>query len=194
VEVLRDKHGMPHIFAQTEADLFRTLGWTHAQDRFWQMEQARRTAQGRLAEIFGEPALEADRFCRIVGFQRAAEADEAALDATTRQALTWYVAGVNAYLTSHPGRVSAEHNLLRVPVEPWRVVDTLGAAKVLAWSMSGNWQSELTRLLLNQHLDAYTAADLEPDYPAEAPIMLEGVGSAEQVRSAERRRAAAHPV
>jgi penicillin amidase len=182
VEVLRDKHGIPHIVAQREDDLLRTLGWTHAQDRFWQMEQARRTAQGRLAEIFGEPALEADRFCRIVGFQRAAEADEAVLDATTRQAISWYVEGVNAYLTAHPGRVSAEHNLLRVPVEPWRTVDTLGAAKVLAWSMSGNWQSELTRLLLNQHLDAYTAADLEPDYPAEAPIILEGVGSAEQVR------------
>jgi penicillin amidase len=182
VEVLRDKHGIPHIFAQTEADLFRTLGWTHAQDRFWQMEQARRTAQGRLAEIFGAPALDADRFSRIIGFQRAAEADEAVLDAATRQSLSWYTEGVNAYLANHVGRVSAEHNLLRVPVEPWRVVDTLGAAKVLAWSMSGNWESELTRLLLNQQLDAYTAADLEPDYPADAPILLEGVGSSEQVR------------
>jgi len=182
VEVLRDKHGIPHILAQTEADLFRSLGWTHAQDRFWQMEQARRTAQGRLAEIFGEPALDADRFCRIIGLQRASEADETALDEATRQRLAWYTAGVNDYLEQHPGRVSAEHNLLRVPVEPWRVVDTLGAAKVLAWSMSGNWQSELTRLLLNQHLDVYTAADLEPDYPADAPMILEGVGSAEQVR------------
>ncbi|MFO7632575.1 MAG: penicillin acylase family protein [Caldilinea sp.] len=182
VEILRDRHGVPHIYAQSEADLHRALGWVHAQDRFWQMEQARRTAQGRLAEIFGEPALDADRFCRIVGLQRAAEADEAALDPATRLTLSWYVEGVNAYLDSRPGRVSAEHNLLRVPVEPWRIVDTLGAAKVLAWSMSGNWQSELTRLLLNQHLDVYTAADLEPDYPAETPIVMEGVGSAEQVR------------
>ena len=67
VEVVRDKHGIPHIFAETEADLYRTLGYVHAQDRFWQMEQMRRTAQGRLAEIFGEAALDADRFCRIVG-------------------------------------------------------------------------------------------------------------------------------
>ncbi|BAM00476.1 MULTISPECIES: penicillin acylase family protein [Caldilinea] len=182
VEILRDKHGVPHIYAQTEADLYRALGWVHAQDRFWQMEQARRTAQGRLAEIFGEPALDADRFCRIIGFQRAAEADEAALDAETHQLIAWYVEGVNAYLAARPGRVSAEHNLLRVPVEPWRVVDTLAAAKVLAWSMSGNWQSELTRLLLHQRLDAYSAANLEPDYPAEAPIVMAGVGSAEQMR------------
>ncbi|MCB0136086.1 MAG: penicillin acylase family protein, partial [Caldilineaceae bacterium] len=86
--------------------------------------------------------------------------------------LEWYTAGVNAYMAAHPGRLSAEHNLLRVPAEPWRVIDTLGAAKVLSWSQSGNWQAELTRLLLTQQLDAYTAADLEPDYPAETPIIL----------------------
>ncbi len=183
VEILRDKHGVPHIYAQTEADLHRALGYTHAQDRFWQMEQARRTAQGRLAEIFGEAALDADRFCRIIGLQRAAEADEAALDPQTRRVIEWYVEGVNAYLESHPGRVSAEHNLLRVPVEPWRIVDTLGAAKVLAWSMSGNWQSELTRWLLNLHLDVYTAADLEPDYASESPIVAEAAGSVQQLRA-----------
>lgn len=183
VEILRDKHGAPHIYAQTEADFHRALGYVHAQDRFWQMEQARRTAQGRLAEIFGEAALDADRFCRIIGLQRAAEADEAALDSDTRQAIGWYAEGVNAYLETHTGRVSAEHNLLRVPVEPWRIVDTLGAAKALAWSMSGNWQSELTRLLLNQHLDVYTAADLEPEYPANAPIVAEAMGGAQQLRA-----------
>jgi penicillin amidase len=182
VEIVRDKHGVPQIYAAGEGDLFRAMGWVHAQDRFWQMEQARRTAQGRLAEIFGEAALDADRFCRIVGLQRAAEADERALDPETRKVLDWYTEGVNAYLTARPGQVSAEHNLLRVPVEPWRVVDSLAAAKVMAWSMSGNWQSELTRLLLNQQLDVYTAADLEPDYPADAPIVIDGAGSAAQLR------------
>jgi len=182
VEVVRDKHGIPHIFAETEADLYRTLGYVHAQDRFWQMEQMRRTAQGRLAEIFGEAALDADRFCRIVGLWRAAEADEGTLDHETRAVLEWYTAGVNAYMAAHPGRLSAEHNLLRVSAAPWRVVDTLGVAKVLSWSQSGNWQGELTRLLLTQQLGAYTAAGLEPDTPVETPIVLEGVGSAEQVR------------
>ena len=182
IEIVRDKHGVPHVFAETEADLYRALGFVHAQDRFWQMEQARRTAQGRLAEIFGEAALDADRFCRIVGLWRAAEADDGALDAATRAVLEWYTAGVNAYMERHPGRLSAEHNLLRVPAEPWRIVDTLGAAKVLSWSQSGNWQSELTRLLLSQQVDAYTAADLEPDYPPGNPVILEGTGSEEQVR------------
>jgi acyl-homoserine lactone acylase PvdQ len=71
VEVLRDKHGVPHIYAESQADLWRTQGFVHAQDRLWQMEQNRRLASGRLAELFGKAALDADRFCRIV---EAAEA------------------------------------------------------------------------------------------------------------------------
>ena len=177
VEVVRDKHGVPHVYAQSEADLWRAQGWLHAQDRMWQMEQARRIASGRLAELFGAPALDADRFCRIVGFRRAAEAELAALDPETRQALEWYAAGINAYIATHPGRLAAEINLLRAQVEPWTPLDTLACAKAAAWAMSVNWESELTRLRLLHELDPYTAAELEPDYPHKNPLLLEGVSS-----------------
>ncbi len=177
VEVVRDKHGVPHVYAQNEADLWRAQGWLHAQDRMWQMEQARRIAAGRLAELFGAPALEADRFCRIAGFYRAAEAELAALDPTTRQTLEWYAAGVSAYIAARPGRLAAEINLLRAAVGPWTVLDTLACAKATAWSMSVNWESELTRLRLLQELDPYVAADLDPDYPQKNPLIEESVGS-----------------
>jgi penicillin G amidase len=177
VEVLRDKHGVPHVYALNEADLWRAQGWLHAQDRLWQMEQARRIASGRLAEIFGAPALDADRFCRIIGFRRAAERELAQLDGAAHQVLEWYSAGINAYIEAHPGRLAAEINLLRVRVDPWTPLDTLACAKATAWSMSVNWESELTRLRLLQELDPYTAADLDPDYPNKNPIILEGVGS-----------------
>ncbi len=182
VEVRRDKHGIPHIFAENRADLFRALGWVHAQDRLWQMEQNRRIAQGRLAEIFGVPALEADRFSRIVGFQRAAEAELAVLDDETRTTLDWYVEGINAYMTARPGRMAAEFNLLRFKPEPWRTVDVLAFTKVFGWGLSLNWESELTRVRLLQQLDPYTVAQLDPNYPAQTPLILEAVGSAEQTR------------
>jgi penicillin amidase len=177
VEILRDKHGVPHVYAQSEADLFRAQGWLHAQERMWQMEQARRIAAGRLAELFGAPALDADRFCRIIGFRRAAEAELPTLDADTRRVLDWYSAGVSAYIADHPGRLAAEINLLRVNVEPWTAVDTLACAKATAWSMSINWESELTRLRLLQELDPYLAAELDPDYPEKNPLIMEGVGN-----------------
>jgi len=112
VDVLRDKHGVPHIYAITRADLFRTQGFVHAQDRMWQMEQNRRIAAGTLAELFGEAALDADRFSRTVGFLRAAQREYDALDDETRAVLSWYAEGVNAYITSRLGRLAPELNLL----------------------------------------------------------------------------------
>ncbi len=181
-EVLRDKHGVPHLYAQSEADLLRLLGWTHAQDRMWQMEHSRRIANGRLAEVFGGAAVDADRFSRILGFRRAAEQELAALDDATRQRLQWYVDGVNAFMTTHSGRLAAELNLLRVPPEPWTPLDTLAFFKALAWSMSTNWERELNRFQLLATLDSYTASELEPEYPGQSPIIAEAVGGSAAMR------------
>ncbi|RIK45093.1 MAG: penicillin acylase family protein [Chloroflexi bacterium] len=177
VEVRRDKHGIPHIYAQSQADLWRAQGFVHAQERLWQMEQNRRIARGALAELFGVAALEADRFSRIIGFWRAAERELAQLDGDTRQALDWYAQGVNSYIAARPGRLAAEFNLLRVQPKPWSALDTLAHSKVLSWGLSVNWESELTRLRLLHQLDPVAAAELEADYPGQNPIILEGAGS-----------------
>ncbi len=184
VEVLRDKHGVPHIYAQSQADLFRAQGFTHAQDRMWQMEQNRRLAHGTMAELFGEAALQIDRYSRIVGFGRAAQAELETLDPESLQLLTWYADGVNAYLTLRKGRVAAEFNLLRRQPDPWTPLDTLAYSKMMAWSLSVNWEGELTRLQMLQEMDPTLAADLEPDYPADNPIILEaGSGDAMRLQS-----------
>src|SRR5262245_10538891 len=57
VEVVRDRVGVPHLYATSMEDLYVAQGYVHAQDRLWQMELNRRTAAGRLSEIFGEVAL-----------------------------------------------------------------------------------------------------------------------------------------
>ena len=182
VEVLRDKHGIPHIYAQSRADLFRAQGFVHAQDRRWQMEQNSRIARGTLAEVYGEAALDADRFSRTIGFWRVAQAELDELDVETRQILDWYAEGVNAYVASRPRRFGAEFNLLRVQPTPWTALDTLGYAKVMAWSLSLNWDAELTRLRLYNEVGDVVASELEPNYPTQNPAVLEGVGSEELIR------------
>lgn len=182
VEILRDKHGIPHIYAQNRADLFRAQGYVHAQDRMWQMEQNRRVGQGRLAEMYGDAALDADRFSRIVGFRRAAEADLAACAPDTREVLAWYAEGVNAYLAARPGRLAAELNLLRVTPEEWTPLDSLVYTKIISWGLSLNWESELTRLRLLERVGPIRAAELEPDYPTTNPVILEAVGSSEALK------------
>jgi len=76
VEVLRDRYGIPHIFAANLEDASFALGFVHAQDRLWQMEMSRRIAAGRLSEILGRAGLETDRFMRTLGIRRVAESME----------------------------------------------------------------------------------------------------------------------
>ncbi len=182
VELVRDKHGIPHIYAQNEDDLLLAQGFVHAQDRLWQMEQNRRVARGRLAEVFGESALDVDRFARTVGFWRAAQAEVALLDPATRRSLEAYVAGINTFIDQHPGRLSAEFNLLRVVPEPWQVEDVVAYGKLIGWTMGVNWEAELLRLQLIARMGPMHAAELEPDYPHTNPIILDAVGSAAGTR------------
>src|SRR5215470_6348858 len=99
VQVLRDRWGVPHIYARSNADLFMAQGYVHAQDRLWQMEFHRRTGHGQLAEIFGAVALDSDRFLRVMGFSRVARREAELLSGETRAAIEAYVRGVNAYIT-----------------------------------------------------------------------------------------------
>ncbi len=176
VQVLRDERGIPYIYAQNQADLLRAQGFVHAQDRLWQMEQNRRIASGRLSELFGVAALDVDRFSRIVGFRRAAEDELAALEPEEIAALEHYVAGINAYIRSRPGRLAPEFNLLRRQPELWTPLDVVAFSKLMGWSLSVNWESELVRLQLANQLDPLLAAELEPDYPPTNPAITEALG------------------
>lgn len=161
VSVKRDRHGVPHITASSEADLFRAQGYIHAQDRIWQMEQIRRTARGLLSEIFGEAALPADRFIRTIGLWRSAKEEFETLYEEELRVLEWYCQGVNEYIQGRKGRLAAEFSLLRYIPEPWSPVDTLALAKFVGWSMSLNWERELFRHLLVQRLGPQAAAEME---------------------------------
>src|SRR5215510_6260186 len=86
VEVVRDKEGVPHIFAKSEDDLYSALGFVHAQDRLWQMEMLRRTGQGRLSEIFGERTFTTDVFLRTLDLYGHAQRSLGALTLEAKRA------------------------------------------------------------------------------------------------------------
>jgi penicillin amidase len=178
-KVLRDRWGVPHIYAESVEDLFFVQGYVHAQDRLWQMELQRRAGSGRLSEVIGEAMLEVDRFFRVVGLNRAAEAELATMDASTGRVLASYASGINAYLDTQQGRLPIEFSLLRFQPEPWQPVDALYLAKMMAWSLGCNWASELLRARLAVKLGADKAADLEPPFPADNPAIVHGPGIAE---------------
>ena len=171
VEILRDRWGIPHIYAASADDLWFAQGVSHAQDRLWQMELSRRVAQGRLAELFGPQGLEADRLSRTIGFLRSAARELETLSPQTAAALQRYTEGVNATIAHIGQRLPAEFTLLRFTPAAWTPLDSLACARVFAWSLSGNWESELLRTALLSQLGPERTADLEPEYPPGAPLV-----------------------
>ncbi len=157
VQLFRDGHDIPHIFAKNDPDALFTLGWVHAQDRFFQMDLLRRTFSGTLAELVGEAALESDIQIRTLGLRRAAEASLPALLPDTQVWLETYARGVNAWLadTSHP--LPPEYTpleLTRASIPAWNPVDSIVIAKGLAFSLS----FDLTDIDLTIALDAFVEA------------------------------------
>jgi len=159
VEVLRDKNAVPHIIAGSIEDAAFGLGYAHAQDRFWQMELMRRLGQGRLAELVppalvGGGLIESDRTMRGLGLYRKASESVNALSPGMRTMLDSYAAGVNAWISRENQQFGLELTLVkllsggRYKPEPWRPADSLVWAKLMAFSLDGNWRAELLRLRL----------------------------------------------
>ena len=172
-EILRDRYGIPHIFANSPDDASFALGFVHAQDRLWQMEMSRRIAAGRLSEIVGPAGLETDRFLRTLGVRRSAEANLRTLDADTRKQLDAYAAGVNAFLASSPV-LPVEFWLTGARPEPWQPADSVAWTKMMAWDLGGNWREELLRMRLAKTLPMARMHELLPPYPGEpVPIIAD---------------------
>ena len=75
VEVIRDRSGIPHIYAKTAHDLFFAQGYVAAQDRLWQLDLWRRNADGTLAEVVGPSAVRRDTFARLLRYRGDMDAE-----------------------------------------------------------------------------------------------------------------------
>jgi penicillin G amidase len=166
VDIVRDADAIPHIFASTKLDALFGLGYVHAQDRLWQMEFQRRIGHGRLSEIFGEATIPQDRFLRTVGFGRAARSAWDRLPDDARQQINAYCAGVNAFISTHHGRLlPPEFTLLRFEPEAFTGPDVLVWVKMMAWDLSANYTLELMRHDIAAKVGPSRMADLLPPYP-----------------------------
>ena len=173
VTVHRDSLAVPHLFAESRADLAYAQGWVTARDRLWQMEMFRRVAEGRLSELFGEVTLETDRFLRTLGLARAAEAQLGLLTGEERSLLDAYVAGVNAALEGWRGPLPPEFVVLRARPEPWTLAQTLAVEKIMAWDLA-EYRSGLDLAGAVEALGPDDAERVRLRYPAWAPTIVEG--------------------
>ncbi|MER6159773.1 penicillin acylase family protein [Streptomyces sp. NPDC001868] len=171
VDVKRDGHGIPQIYASSEEDLFMAQGFVQAQDRFYEMDVRRHMTAGRLSEMFGEGQVDNDEFLRTLGWHRIAEQEyDKKLSAETKKYLDAYAKGVNAYLAGKDGEeISVEYAALGFSndykPEEWTPVDSVAWLKAMAWDLRGNMQDEIDRALMTSRLGPKQIADLYPRYP-----------------------------
>ncbi len=168
VELRFDRWGIPEVFAPDPEGLAFGLGYAHASDRLFQLEFHRLAAAGRLSELLGPPALDADRFLRRLGLVPRARRDWEAQPPDAARLLRAYAAGVNARLAEGGAATAPEFRLLNYEPAPWHPVDSLAIGRLIGWLLSTNWETELVRLELVRRLGPDRAARLEPLTPPEA--------------------------
>ena len=172
VEIIRDSSNIPHIFSADDQDAFFALGYTHAQDRFWQLNILRRSAQGRLSEIFGQKTFELDDFIRRMDLYNLARSSEQHQSEQTKSFLKAYSNGVNARVKEINekalGRGSPEMFLYPNEFSFWQPADSIAIFKLLSLKMSGQIDAEITyakALLAVENKEMLSA--LLPDAPGD---------------------------
>ncbi|MEU1124431.1 penicillin acylase family protein [Streptomyces sp. NPDC005899] len=187
VDVKRDDHGIPQIYADSDSDLFRAQGFVQAQDRFWEMDVRRHMTSGRLSEMFGSGQVETDAFLRTLGWRQVAQKEyDEVLSPDTKKNLRAYAEGVNAYLEGKDGKdISVEYAALGLtndyrPSE-WTPVDSVAWLKAMAWDLRGNMQDEIDRSLMTSRLGEKQIEDLYPAYPYKKNKPIVGQGAVDPV-------------
>jgi penicillin amidase len=145
VTVRRDAHGVPHIEAANESDLFFAQGYVTAQDRLWQMDVSRRYANGEMAEIVGPSQLMHDKTQRVLLIRLTAWRIYNNLPASERSRLDAYARGVSLYIAQHQNTLPAEFRLLRYRPAPWSGADTLSIGLSMVQSLDSRFETKLNR-------------------------------------------------
>ncbi|HKR14025.1 MAG TPA: penicillin acylase family protein [Pyrinomonadaceae bacterium] len=146
VTIRRDDRSIPYVEAQNDEDLYFGQGYATAADRLSQMDLARRTARGELAEVFGNVALDQDKLHRTYGFIQAADAEYANASPKSKALLEAYARGVNAYVSSLDAKsLPPEFQLLKYEFRPWTPQDTFCVIKLFFEALSDTWRLDLMR-------------------------------------------------
>lgn len=122
VEIVRDRWGINHIYAASEADLFFAQGYAAARDRLFQFEIWRRRATGTVAEILGRRELPRDIGARLHRYRGDLDRELNHYHPRGRRIVEAFVAGVNAYVdeaNAAPERLPIEFRMLGIRPGRW---------------------------------------------------------------------------
>jgi penicillin amidase len=176
VRIVRDRWGVPHIYAESQDDLFFAQGFVQAEDRLFQMDLWRRAAQGRLSEVLGPNFIERDAMTRRMRYRGDLDAEWASYGTDAKPIATSFVRGINAWVAI--ARVRPPEEFLAAGWTPdfWSPIDVLNRTD--AFTTSGDAIDEVRRLHLSDVVaDALRRVGTPPFF----------VGLAAPVREVDRR-------
>ncbi|MEU7165473.1 penicillin acylase family protein [Streptomyces morookaense] len=145
VEILVDDHGVPHLYARSEDDLFRAQGFQAARDRLFQLDLWRRRGLGRLSEVFGERFVARDRAARLFLYRGDMDAEWSAYGPETERVARAFTDGINAYVElceQRPELLPAEFRELGYRPARWEPRDV---AVIRSHGLFGNVEQEVAR-------------------------------------------------
>ncbi|MDZ7659682.1 penicillin acylase family protein [Fodinibius sp.] len=163
VNIHWDTHGVPHIYADNKHDLYYALGYTHAQDRLWQMTLSQMAAEGRFAEFLGKDLLPYDKLQRTLGFWDIAQQIAPTLSDSTQNLLQAYSAGINSYVKNNPKSLPIQFTLADMEPIPWTPTHSIALARMMAWELNLAWKSELNYAYFADTLSKDKFSQLLPD-------------------------------
>lgn len=172
VEILVDRWGISHIYAETEHDLFFAQGWNAARDRLFQLELWRRQATGTVSEILGERELERDIGTRLFKFRRDLEQELNHYHDRGSLIINAYTDGINAYVAQterDPSLLTVEFDLLGITPGYWTPDVVISRHQGLL----GNIGAELSTGRRVASLGAETVKDLSTYGPGDPLLELD---------------------
>jgi len=176
VTVYFDTYGVPHIFADTEEDAYKALGYVHAQDRLWQMELIRRIAAGRLSELFGQELVKTDKLFRGMGLEASAVNTIQLTDSTSQTFLLAqaYLDGINRYIDE--GKTPVEFKIIGVEKEHYTLKDIYNVYGYMAFSFAQAHKTDLLLTDLKEVLGKNYLLDLDLDISPRSTLIKNSRG------------------
>ena len=177
-----DSIGVAHIEAQNVEDAIEAMGYWVASQRLWQMELMRRTALGRLSELFGDTTLTADRLFRTLALEDVAIRIYETADRESRQWLDAYARGVNLYIQTTK-ELPIEFQLLQIEPEPWQPLHSILIERIMAWMLNFSWRADWVAALLKEKLPPRMFQQVVPKWPQQAPRIGQWMVDAEHLNA-----------
>jgi len=175
-EIIVDRWGVPHIYAETAYDAFRAQGFNAARDRLWQIDFWRRRGLGRLAEVFGPEHAARDRAARLFLYRGEMHSEWLSYGSDTKRATTAFIDGVNAYVQmtrDDPSVLPVEFRELDYLPSFW---DPTDVARIRSHGLFYNVRDEVARVLTLRDFGPETEElrrRREPPHPLEVPEGLD---------------------